>query len=102
MQQTLGVKSGVNAVQVNTLYTVITEIEQAGREQKLNEPARRAWLEQQEATIQGWVDSPSAKPQEVDSAPPVAKENRSIAGDDPLDFLLFDDTSKYFKQLLKE
>ena len=102
VQQTLGVKSGVNAVQVNTLYTVITEIEQAGREQKLNEPARRVWLEQQEATLQGWVDSPSATPQEVDSVPPVATENRSIAGDDPLDFLLFDDTSKYFKQLLKE
>ena len=92
----------MSTVQVNTLYTIVTEIEQAGREQKLKETARKSWLEQQAETLKGWAESPSAEiPEETPAHSGVANEKPS-SNDDPLDFLLFDDTSKYFKQLLRE
>ena len=90
-------KIGLKPEQVNALVSLVHEIEQAGREQGLQDPARQRWLKKQIDTLRSWV-GPSASPKKAGGS----GESGRKTGEDPLDFLLFDDTSKFFKNLLSE
>ncbi len=92
----------MSATQVNGLYTTVSEIEHACREKRLNEPEKQSWINQQIKTIKGWGGIPATLEKDEIEVSPVQHEKKENASDDPLDFLLFDDTSKFFKQLLRE
>ncbi len=95
-------ESSMSVTQVNGLYTAVSEIEHACREKRLNEPERQSWINQQIKIIQGWSEIPASLEKEEIDVSPVQLEKKENPSDDPLDFLLFDDTSKFFKQLLRE
>lgn len=95
-------KTYLNTSQVNSLYTALTELEQTCRERRLNESERQAWLKQQLSVIQSWGNSSSSEDPENKAITPIQQDDKAKTADDPLDFLLFEDTSKFFKQLLRE
>jgi len=99
VQNRIEMRVGLKPEQVNALVTLVHEVEQAGREQTLTDPARQNWLKKQIEVLSAWV-----KPEEQQSEPEKDLENgkKSSGSEDPLDFLLFDDTSKFFKNLLSE
>ena len=99
VQNRIESRVGLKPEQVNALVTLLHEVEQAGRERKLADPARQRWLQKQVDLLKSWVGSAAAQkePPHAEGSPKQTK-----GSEDPLDFLLFDDTSKFFKNLLSE
>jgi len=101
VQTALSQQSGLQTDKLNILFSVINELEHSGKERNLNETDKQKWLQKHLQLMSEWVDSNSNGKKNNQPASAAAPEKKSQA-DDPLDFLLFDDTSKFFKQLLSE
>jgi hypothetical protein len=92
--------------QINTLFSIVDELEKAGAEKSYTSPDRKEWFSNQELTLKNWMLPPSNQSKKNMQTSVQNKNKKSLLiqdqSEDPLDFLLFDDTSKYFKQLLKD
>ena len=99
-------KNGLPTDQINFLFKIIDELEQSGRERNLNDSDRIEWLKQQEVVLKNCVETGSELDKEI-LQPSVGKltadsPSEKNQSEDPLDFLLFDDKSKPYKQAQKD
>ena len=99
-------KNGLPTDQINFLFKILDELEQSGRERSLNDTDRVEWLKQQEIVLKNCVETGSELDKDV-LQPKVEKLTADVSSEknkseDPLDFLLFDDKSKPFKQVQKD
>ncbi|HDL18846.1 MAG TPA: hypothetical protein ENH29_07315 [Bacteroidetes bacterium] len=92
------------ANQINGLFTLFNQLEQAGREKTLQEPDRQKWLGEQASLMKKWTDFPTAEAEakNENKEPAAGTSSDDKDSKNPLDFLLFDDSSKFFKQMLNE
>jgi len=88
IQNCISKKIGLKTEHINTLFSTIDELEKAGKDHVLNDSQHQKWLDNQEFLMEKWINETS------ETQGNVATNSTNEDSEDPLDFLLFDDTSK--------
>jgi|GEM_PF-4634587 len=99
VQNTLSRRDELTTRQLNLLLSLLQEIEKACREGQVEDAARTRWIADQMEILRDWVGDIRQEAEGNSSG----QQGKDASGkDDPLNFLLFDDSSQFFKQLFDE